>query len=257
MIKRYPLTNILGMNILALKKEEILSEIIDHIKSKTRTYICLSNVHSTVLFQNNKKFRNSIMSADFVIADGLPLAWLSSLKGRSIDRIRGSDLMLALCQLSRKHYFSHFFYGGESGVPEKLSAELKKKFPWLNVVGMFSPPFRPLNNEEDEIIVEKINQSKADILWVALGAPKQEIWMFEHRTRLDVPMIIGVGAAFDFLSANIKQAPKWAQNAGFEWLFRFIQEPRRLWKRYIFCNTQFLILILLDLLKTRRKNLVK
>ena len=254
---KYPSINILGMNIRAIKKEEILSEIISRIKSKKRSYICLPNVHSTVLFQSNKKFRNAMLSADFLIPDGLPLAWVSSIKDQKIDRIRGSDLMLTFCQLSHKHHFSHYFYGGEPGIPEKLAAELRKKFPWLNVVGMFSPPFRPLSPEEDSQIVERINKANPDILWVGLGAPKQEIWILEHRKRLDVPIIIAVGAAFDFLSGNSKQAPKWIQDMGFEWFFRLIQEPRRLWKRYLWYNSIFLILVLLDFLKIPRKNFVR
>lgn len=257
MIERYPSINILGMNVLALKKEEILSEIISRIISKRRSYICLPNVYSTVLFQKNKKFRDAISSSDFLIADGLPLLWVSTMKGQKIDRIRGSDLMLILCQLSHEHRFSHFFYGGEPGIPENLSAELQKKFPWLNVIDMFSPPFRTLSLHEDEKIIERINKANPDILWVGLGTPKQEIWMYEHRKKLDVPMIIGVGAAFDFLSGNMKQAPKWMQHVGLEWLFRFVQEPRRLWRRYLWGNTMFFVLALLDLFNLSRKHPIR
>ena len=254
MLKSYPTINILGIDILAIKKDAIFDEIIRRLHSKKKCYVCLINVYSSVLFYENEEFRNAILAADFLIADGLPLIWVSCMKGQKIGRIRGTDLMLTLCQLSHKHLFSHYFYGGEPGIPEKVEAELKKKFPWLNVVGRFSPPFRPLTQYEDEAIVTSINSSKPDILWVALGNPKQEIWMLENRKKLDVPMIIGVGAAFDFLSGNVKQAPKWIQSVGLEWFFRLIQEPRRLWKRYIWYNTKFLALLLLDFLRLPRKN---
>lgn len=257
MIEQYPSINILGMNVLAARREEILRNIVHSIKSQKRSCVCLPNVYSITLFQKNEEFRNALISADFLIPDGLPLVWVSAIKGRKIDRIRGSDLVLLLCELSRTHCFSHYFYGAESGIPEKLSGELTKKFPWLNVVGMFSPPYRPLNIEEDKKIVEEINRASPDILWVGLGTPKQEIWMYEHRKKLDVPVIIAVGAAFDFLSGNIRQAPKWIQHCGFEWLFRLGQEPQRLWKRYLWGNTLFFNLVLLDLLKISRKNLVK
>lgn len=239
------------MKISAAKKEDLLDEIVHRIKSKQGSYVCLPNVYSAVLFQKNEAFRNAMLGADFLIPDGLPLVLVSAIKGQKIDRIRGSDLVLNLCQLSHKYHFSHFFYGSEPGILEKLAVELKKKFPWLHVVGMLSPPFRPVSAEEDEIIVNTINKSNPDILWVALGNPKQEIWMYDHRKKLEAPMMIGVGAAFDFLSGNIKQAPKWVQDCGFEWLFRLVHEPRRLWKRYLIGNVMFLILVLSDLLKTK------
>ena len=255
MLKSYPTINILGMNILAMNKDKILAEIIHRIKSKKRGYICLPNVYSAVLFQKNEHFRNAMFAADFLIPDGLPLVWVSALKGQRIDRIRGSDVMLTLCQLSSENGLSHYFYGGEPGIPEKLAAELKKKFPRLNVLGMYSPPFHLLTPEEDKEIVRGINEAEPDILWVALGNPKQEIWMYEYRNKLNVPVMIGVGAAFDFLSGNVKQAPKWIQDSGFEWLFRLAHEPRRLWKRYLWGNTMFFILVFMDLLKLPRKNL--
>jgi N-acetylglucosaminyldiphosphoundecaprenol N-acetyl-beta-D-mannosaminyltransferase len=253
MTERYPTINILGLNVLAMKKDEILAEIIHNIKSKKRSYACLPNVYSAVLFQKNEEFRNAMLAANFLIPDGLPLVWVSLIKGKKIDRIRGSDLMLILCHRSSKNGLSHFFYGGEPGIPEKLAAELKKKFPWLNVAGMYSPPFRPLTTEEDKEIVRKVNEANPDILWVGLGNPKQEIWMYDHRKMLNVPMIIGVGAAFDFLSGNVKHAPKWMQDSGLEWLFRLVHEPRKLWKRYFLGNTMFLILVALDLLKAKGK----
>jgi N-acetylglucosaminyldiphosphoundecaprenol N-acetyl-beta-D-mannosaminyltransferase len=244
---------ILGMRIPSIKKEQVLEDIACRISSKNRSYICLLNVYSTILFRKEKRFQKAVSCADVLILDGLPLAWLAVLKDQKIDRVRGSDLLLNLCELSRIHHFAHYFYGGEPGVPEKLAYELKKKFPWLNVVGTFSPPFGILDPDEDQKIVDRINKSNPDILWVGLGAPKQEIWMFEHREKLKVPILIGVGAAFDFLSGHKRQAPKWMQATGLEWFFRFLKEPRRLWKRYLLYNSLFLILASLDLLKAVKK----
>jgi N-acetylglucosaminyldiphosphoundecaprenol N-acetyl-beta-D-mannosaminyltransferase len=248
-----PSIDILGMRVPSIKKEQVLEDIACRISSKKRSYICLLNVYSTILFRKDKQFQKAVSTADFLILDGLPLAWFAVLKDQKIDRVRGSDLLLNLCELSRVHHFTHYFYGGEPRVPEMLAYGLKKKFPWLNVVGAFSPPFGILDQDEDQKIVDRINKSNPDILWVGLGAPKQEIWMFEHREKLKVPVLIGVGAAFDFLSGHKPQAPKWMQVTGLEWFFRFLQEPRRLWKRYLLYNSLFLILASLDLLKVVKK----
>jgi N-acetylglucosaminyldiphosphoundecaprenol N-acetyl-beta-D-mannosaminyltransferase len=242
-------TEILTMNILALKKEEILESLCSSIRSRQMSYTCMPNVYSSVLYKKNSTFRKALSSADFLIADGVPLVWISSLKGHKVSRIRGSDLLLSLCELSREDSFSHYFYGGAPGVADMLSIKLRERFPWLNVVGTHSPPYRPVGYEEDGSFVEEINGINPDILWVGLGAPKQEIWMYDHRDKLDVTMLIGVGAAFDFLSEKIKPAPKWIQDIGFEWIFRLIKEPRRLWRRYLWSNTIFVYLAFLDLLK--------
>jgi N-acetylglucosaminyldiphosphoundecaprenol N-acetyl-beta-D-mannosaminyltransferase len=151
--------------------------------------------------------------------------------------------------------YRHFFYGGENGVPELLATLLKKRFPGLQVVGTFSPPFRPLTLEEDERIVQIINEAEPDIVWVGLGTPKQELWMAEHRERLKAPVLIGVGAAFDFLSGRKPQAPKWMQRSGLEWLFRLVNEPKRLWKRNLVNNPTFLILVILQILGIKKYNL--
>lgn len=160
-----------------------------------------------------------------------------------MDRVYGPDLMLALCERSLEKGYRHFFYGGAPGVPERLAERLGARFPGLRVVGTFSPPFRPLTLEEDEKVVRMINGASPDILWVGLGAPKQERWMAEHRDRLRVPVMIGVGAAFDFYAGVKRQAPRWMQRAGLEWLFRLCQEPRRLWRRYLLNIPRFLCLV--------------
>jgi N-acetylglucosaminyldiphosphoundecaprenol N-acetyl-beta-D-mannosaminyltransferase len=165
-----------------------------------------------------------------------------------VERVYGPDLMLAVCENSLKQGYRHFFYGGAPGVPERLAIQLRTRFDGLQVSGVYSPPFRPLTPEEDKAVVERINATRSDILWVGLSTPKQERWMAEHVRQLNTPVIIGVGAAFDFLAGLKRQAPRWMQSSGLEWCFRLLTEPRRLGRRYLINNPWFLWLILLQLL---------
>jgi N-acetylglucosaminyldiphosphoundecaprenol N-acetyl-beta-D-mannosaminyltransferase len=177
--------------------------------------------------------------------------WLLRLKGHNIrQRVYGPDLMLLLCEEAAKRGWRCFLYGGATGVPEQLMEVLEKRFPGLQIVGTYSPPFRPLTAEEDEAVCAMINAAKPDIVWVGLGSPKQDIWMYEHREKLDVSVMHGVGAAFDFLTGRVKQAPRWMMNAGLEWLFRLLQEPRRLWKRYTLTNLKFVFYLLAHVLRS-------
>jgi N-acetylglucosaminyldiphosphoundecaprenol N-acetyl-beta-D-mannosaminyltransferase len=162
---------------------------------------------------------------------------------------------LALCERSAERRYRHFFYGGAEGVPEQLAANLRQRFPELQVVGIYSPPFRLLTPEEDEQVVQMLNQAAPDIVWVGLSTPKQEQWMAAHVGRVEAPVLIGVGAAFDFLTSRKKQAPRWMQRNGLEWLFRLLTEPRRLWRRYLVNNPLFVLLVLAQALGLRRYSL--
>jgi N-acetylglucosaminyldiphosphoundecaprenol N-acetyl-beta-D-mannosaminyltransferase len=177
----------------------------------------------------------------------MPLVWLGrAAVGPHVDRVYGPDLMLACCERSRALGYRHYFYGGAPGVADKLAARLSARFPGLVVCGTFSPPFGKLSPEEDEAIVRRINEAHADIVWVGLSTPKQERWMDQHRDRLDAPVLIGVGAAFDFHAGLKRQAPRWIQRSGLEWLFRLLTEPRRLWRRYLRNNPEFAWRLLLQ-----------
>jgi N-acetylglucosaminyldiphosphoundecaprenol N-acetyl-beta-D-mannosaminyltransferase len=167
---------------------------------------------------------------------------------RHVERVYGPDLMLAVCERSTERDYRHFFYGGAPGVAEKLAVELQSRFPGLQVAGTYSPPFRPLTPEEDRRVVEHINSAQSDIIWVGISTPKQERWMGEHVGRLCAPVLIGVGAAFDFHAGLKRQAPRWMQKSGLEWSFRLMTEPRRLWHRYLVNNPFFLWLIFLQAL---------
>jgi N-acetylglucosaminyldiphosphoundecaprenol N-acetyl-beta-D-mannosaminyltransferase len=158
--------------------------------------------------------------------------------------------MLAVCRYSAQQGFRQFLYGGEDGVAEELARKLQTRFPGLSIAGTYTPPFRSLTPEEDKEIIERINRSEADIVWIGISTPKQELWMADHIGKLDAPVIIGVGAAFDFISGKKLQAPTWMQRNGMEWLFRFLTEPRRLWKRYI-QYPKFVLLVIAQLIRSK------
>ncbi len=191
-----------------------------------------------------------------VTPDGMPLVWLARVFGYSeVKRTYGPDLMLALCDLGQQKGYKHFFYGGTPETCEKLESVFKGKFPQIKIAGHYSPPFRELTEEENNEIIEKISIIQPDILWVGLGSPKQDFWMNKNCGKLRVPVMVGVGAAFDFLSGFKRQAPLWMQRCGLEWFFRLCSEPKRLWKRYLIGNTKFMYLLIKGIFKKERISL--
>jgi N-acetylglucosaminyldiphosphoundecaprenol N-acetyl-beta-D-mannosaminyltransferase len=248
--------NILGVGVSAVNLQLALDIIEDWITKGERRYVCVRDVHGVVESQRDERLRRIHNAAGLVTPDGMPLVWISKLRGhRHVDRVYGPDLMLALCQRSMKKGYRHYLYGGAEGVPDRLASRLKLQYPGLDVAGTYSPPFRPLTTEEDEGIVQRINASQADVVWIGLSTPKQEKWMADHRDRLEASVLLGVGAAFDFHAGLKRQAPRWIQRSGFEWLFRLLTEPRRLWRRYFVNNPLFLWLILLQGLGIRKYSL--
>lgn len=248
-----PRVNVLGVGVSAINMEMALDLIDDWVTHCVQHYVCITPVHSVMDCQRDPDLRRIQNASGMTTPDGMPLVWLSRLHGyRYVDRVYGPDLMLASCQHSVDTGHRHFFYGGAEGVPEKLAVTLRARFPGLQVAGTYSPPFRPLSPEEDDEVVQMINDSAPDIVWVGLGSPKQERWMATHVGRLNAPVLIGVGAAFDFHTGRKPQAPLWMQRSGLEWFFRLLTEPRRLWKRYIISNPLFVTLVLLQALGVRR-----
>lgn len=248
--------NILGVGISAMTMPQALNQISAWIGSGTRRYVSVCTVHTVMECRRDEAVRRAVNGAGLATPDGMPLVWLGKRKSSvKVSRVYGPDLMLALCELSVEQGYAHYFYGGASGVPEHLAQSLQQRFPGLRIAGTCSPPFRPLTDAEDAEIVEQINQARPDIVWVGLGTPKQDLWMATHRSRLAAPVLIGVGAAFDFHTGRIPQAPPWMQQAGLEWLFRLGQEPRRLWYRYLVYNPLFVLLITLQALGLRRYRL--
>jgi N-acetylglucosaminyldiphosphoundecaprenol N-acetyl-beta-D-mannosaminyltransferase len=216
-------------------------EVIDGwITSGEHQYVCVTGVHGVMESQRDPALRRIHNAAGLVTPDGMPLVWLSRMHGqRRTTRVYGPDLMLALCERSIATGYRHFFYGGGEHVAERLVQRLERRFPGLAVAGMHTPPFRTLSPGEDDEIVQQINETKPDIVWVGLGTPKQEHWIAQHVHRLTASALIGVGAAFDFHAGVKAQAPRWMQRNGLEWLFRMASEPRRLGRRYLVNNPVF------------------
>lgn len=237
--------NILGVGVSAIDIDDLLRIVDSWIDQGERQYVCVTSVHGIIESQNDFILKKIHNNAGLVTPDGMPLVWLSWLKGfKNVTRVYGPDLMLALCEHSISRGYRHFFYGAAPGIPEQLSAIFQQRFKGIKIVGTFSPPFRRLTNTESENIINQINNTRPDIVWVGLSTPKQELWMAEHRNRLSAPVLIGVGAAFDFHSGSKVQAPRWLQPLGIEWLFRMFMEPKRLWKRYMYNNPKFIWLVL-------------
>lgn len=249
-------TNVLGVGVSAIDIPMAVAAMERWIAAGAREYVCVSGAHGVMECQRDEELRAIHNRAGMVTPDGMPLVWLSRLHGaRHASRVYGPDLMLAFCERSVKKGYRHFFYGGADGVPERLAECLKARFPDLNVVGTYSPPFRALTADEECAIVEHINAARPDVVWVGLSTPKQERWMAANRGRLTAPVLMGVGAAFDFHAGLKPQAPLWMQRNGLEWLFRLATEPRRLWRRYAYIVPMFLLLVMLQELGLRRRAL--
>lgn len=249
-------TNVLGVGISAINIPMALEVLDAWIRQQHRTYVCITGVHGVMESQADPELRKIHNQAGLVTPDGMPMVWMSRLAGhKHVDRVYGPDLMLAVCEASLQKGYRHFFYGGNEGVPELLRDKLQEKFPGLQVVGTYSPPFRPLTPEEDAAIVSQINAARPDIVWVGLSTPKQERWMAAHLGKVQAPVMIGVGAAFDFHAGLKPQAPRWMQRSGLEWFFRMVSEPKRLARRYLQNNPRFVMAVLMQLLGLRRYKL--
>ena len=244
--------NILGFGISKINIEGVIKQVGQYIGGGGYHYVLASNVHTVMMSQQDDYYRRISNKADICLPDGKPLVWAAELLEEArIERICGRDLMMSLCQESLKSGYSHYFFGGRETVLKSLIKKLRTKYPGLNIAGSYSPPFRPPTHEEDAQIIQMINESKADIVWVGLGAPKQERWIAEHLGKIESPVMVAVGAAFDFLAGNVSQAPQWIQKAGLEWLYRFSIEPHRLWRRYVLNNPRYIYLLLCQRLKLR------
>lgn len=234
--------NILGVNVSVVNIEETLRFITGNLERLKGKYICVSNVHTTIMSYENKDYCAIQNNAAMVLPDGGPLSRFGKSRGYDrMDRVAGPDLMEAIFELSGTENYRHFFYGATNDTLDRLQKRLLDRYPQIRIAGVFSPPFRKMTLKEDDQIIKKINEAKPDFIWVGLGAPKQEQWMAEHQGQME-GLMIGVGAGFDYHAGNIKRAPLWMQRHNLEWFYRLCQEPRRLFVRYFRTNIKFLYL---------------
>ena len=235
-----PTCNILGVNIAAINMQWLLDYTEKHIKELSGNYCCVSNVHTTVMSYENSDYCSVQNGGIMAIPDGGPLSVVGRKRGhKDMQRTTGPSYMEEILSISEEKGYRHFFYGSTEETLEKMKSKIKSKYPDMQIAGMYSPPFRDLTEAEDEEIIQMINDSKPDFVWIGLGAPKQENWMAAHQNKVD-GFMVGVGAAFDYLADNITRAPEWMQKCNLEWLYRLMQDPKRLWKRYVTTNFKFL-----------------
>jgi N-acetylglucosaminyldiphosphoundecaprenol N-acetyl-beta-D-mannosaminyltransferase len=249
-----PRVDVLGVGVSAATMPDAVRIIEGWIARGQREYVCVSGMHGVMESQRDPKLLRVHNIAGLVTPDGMSLVWVCWWKGhRSVQRVYGPDLMLSLCARSLSLGYRHFFYGSSPPVLKRLVERLQARYPGIQVVGTLSPPFRELTPEEDRAEISRINSAAPDIVWVGLGTPKQEHWMAQHREVLRAPVLIAVGAAFDFHAGVKPQAPRWMQRHGLEWLFRLLSEPRRLWRRYLINIPLFACYLVLEALGLSRK----
>lgn len=237
---------ILKTNINVTNMSDTIKYIGGHLDDLRGKYICVSNVHTTVMSYENEEYRKIQNGAAMALPDGAPLSSYSRRKGyKQAQRVTGPDLMLELFAISKEKGYRHYFYGATEETLQSMKEVLERDYPGIQIAGMYAPPFRALTPQEDAQIVAKINESRPDFIWIGLGAPKQEEWMYQHMGQLQ-GVLIGVGAGFDYLAGYIKRAPRWMQRMSLEWLYRLLQDPKRLWRRYFTSNVKFICLTQMD-----------
>jgi N-acetylglucosaminyldiphosphoundecaprenol N-acetyl-beta-D-mannosaminyltransferase len=244
-----PRLNVLGVGISPTNLAEAVAVIQSWIERCERHYVCVTPVHGVMECQADEDLRRIHNDSGLTVPDGMPLVWAGHLQGFSrMGRVFGPDMMLEVCRISVVEGYTHFLYGGDVGVAEDLKRSLEERFPGINIVGTFTPPFRPLNPEEKRQLINKVARAKPDIFWVGLGCPKQERFMAAYLPKLETKVMLGVGAAFDIHTGRTKDAPIWIKQSGLQWLHRLSQEPRRLWKRYLINNPLFVFKLILQML---------
>ncbi|MDQ3951668.1 MAG: WecB/TagA/CpsF family glycosyltransferase [Actinomycetota bacterium] len=232
---------VLGVRIDALTPDSTLSLVEEAVAGRRKTSLAFCTVSSVLSARDDPLVKQALESA-VVTPDGMPLVWLGRKRHESVERVYGPDFMMHLLGSTGPRY-AHFFYGGGPGVAEEMADRLKRRFPALRVAGVHSPPMGLVPADPPPHDIAMINDSGADIVWVGIGHPKQELFMYLNRERLDAPVLAGVGAAFDFHAGRTKEAPGWMKRSGLQWLHRMGKEPRRLWRRYLLGNTRFVVLL--------------
>ena len=249
--------NVLGVGVHPIDMEKAALILEARIREGRKGYVCLAGVHGIMEAQRDPGLKSIYAQAALVAPDGMPTVWIGQAQGfREMQRVFGPDLMIEILVREEFRNCVHFLCGGESGVAEKLRDELLRRFPWAKIVGTYSPPFRPMTPEEERELTERVRSLQPDIIWVGISTPKQEKFMARYLPILDTKLMIGVGAAFLFHTGAIRDSPQWVKRAGLQWLHRLLQEPSRLWKRYLLNNPLFLVSVLLQNLRLRNYMLV-
>jgi N-acetylglucosaminyldiphosphoundecaprenol N-acetyl-beta-D-mannosaminyltransferase len=237
-----PTAEVLGVPLALSDYQHTMDWMDAMVASRSKGYVTAAAVHLVMVAQEDGETREAVLGATLAVPDGQPLVWALRALGNGANRVYGPDLMASYCERSASTGTRMFLYGGRNqGALIQLALNLRQSYPGLKIVGGYSPPYRELSGEEEDWLVGEINRSQADVVWVGTGQPKQEKWMAHMRERLDAPLLVGVGAAFDFHAGLVPQAPEWMQKLGLEWTFRLVQEPRRLWRRYARYNPRFVV----------------
>lgn len=248
--------NVLGVGVHAVDMQSVASLVEARIRSGEKGYICLAGVHGIMEAQRDPSMKSIFDEALLVAPDGMPTVWLGHLQGfPAMQRVFGPDLMVEIVGRPEFRDWVHFFCGGELGVAEKLRDKMLQRFPWVQIAGTYSPPFRPMTAMEERELEARVQSLQPDIIWVGLSTPKQERFMARYLSVLDTKLMIGIGAAFLFHTGAIQDSPIWVKNAGLQWLHRLLQEPSRLWKRYLLNNPRFILCALLQFIGLRRYSL--
>ena len=247
---------ILGVPLALTDYERTIEWMDATIATGQRGYVCVAAVHTVMACQEDPELRAAVLGSDLTVPDGQPLVWAMNALGHDLSsRVYGPDLMARYCERAALTGARMFLYGGRNqGALVQLALNLRTRYPGLNIAGGYAPPFRALTGEEQDFVLDEINRSQADVVWVGIGVPKQEKWMAAMRGRLRAPVLVGVGAAFDFHAGLVSQAPRWMQSMGLEWAYRLLQEPGRLWRRYLRYNPRFVAGFLRQWLAHRRSS---
>jgi N-acetylglucosaminyldiphosphoundecaprenol N-acetyl-beta-D-mannosaminyltransferase len=248
---------VLGVPLALTDYRDTLDWIDAAVAAGERGYICVCNVHTVMASDEDEELRGALRSSSMNLPDGQPLVWAINSLGHSLrERVYGPELMARACARAASGSHRFYLYGGRNqGALVQLALNLRRRYPGIKIVGGYSPPHRPLTDEEEAAVVDEINRTEADVVWVGIGVPKQEKWMARMRERLDAPVLVGVGAAFDFHAGLVPQAPAWLQEAGLEWAYRLAHEPRRLWRRYMRYNPRFVHAFAGQLARHRRERI--
>jgi len=247
--------HVLGVDVDILNMQDTLTHLHTLIRDHRKGYICVTGVHGIMEAQRDSQLLEVYAGSEMTVPDGMPLVWVGRTQGHAaMQRVTGPDLMLEIFRRDEFAHATHFFYGGAEGIAQDLRKKLIQRFPWAKIVGTYTPPFRDLSLSEQEQFAATISELKPDIIWVGISCPRQEIFMSRMLPLLETKLMFGVGAAFDYHTGHIKDSPEWVKKSGLQWLHRLVQDPKRLWRRYLRNNPAFIGKIALQILKTRRNS---